>query len=73
MLAAAAHFPDAVVALDPDLFEMRQERLLEVPAGVDLRQAALARLMQRVHHFAEDVELTLIVRGVADANRRRVS
>ena len=46
--------------------EMLEERALHRPAVVARAEAAAAGLMQRVHHLAEDVELQLAVRGVAD-------
>ena len=37
-----------------------------------MAEPGLARLMQRVHHFAENIELQLVMRRVADAHRLRV-
>ena len=71
MLRAAAHFPDALVGLLPDSLEMSTAAPLEMPRRPRSRDAATPRLMQRVHHLAEDVELELAVRGVADAHRPR--
>src|SRR6185312_17520830 len=55
----AAHFPDAAVGLLPDRLEMGEQRALQIPAGVACGEAARAPLVQRVHHFADDVELEL--------------
>ena len=44
------------------------ERLLERPGLGALGDAADARLVERVHHLAVDVELELLVGGVADAH-----
>ncbi len=44
---------------------------LEVQILVAMIEAAAARLVQRVHHLAVDVELELRVCGVADAHRLR--
>ena len=52
---------------------MLDEFALQVPARFVAAEPALARLMQRVHDLAEDVELQLVVRGVADAHRREFS
>ena len=72
VLRRAAHFPDA---RDPGCcqtrFEMLDERALELPGVVALGHVAAARLVQGVHHLAEDVELELPVRGVADAHGTR--
>ncbi len=71
MLAAAARFPDAFVRLLPDRLEMLEHLALHVPGGLVRLQAADARQMQRVHHFAVDVELELADRVVADAHGLR--
>ncbi len=57
MLAPATHFPEAFVAVGPDFFQMREQFPLQVPTGFNDAQAALARLVRRVHDLAEDVEL----------------
>ena len=69
MPRAAAHLPDALVRLVPDLRQMRDQRPLNVPARVRPRQAEVHLLIQRIHQFAIDVELQLRARGVADAHR----
>ena len=43
-----------------------------VPARFVRAEPALARLVQRVHDFAENIELKLVVRGIADTHRLRV-
>ena len=72
MLAAAAHFPDAVVRLAPDRVEMLEHCALHAQPAPSGAKPAAPGLMQRVHHFAEDVELKLVVRRVADAHRPRI-
>src|SRR5205085_8177210 len=69
--ARAAHFPDALVRLIPDVGEMVDERALEGPVRLAGFEAAAAALVQGVHHLAEHVELPLPVRRVADAHRPR--
>src|SRR4029079_8879767 len=73
MAAAAAHLPDAFVGLGPGAFEMLEECDLHRPALGAAADAAAARLMQRVHKLAVNVELQLVVRAVADAHGRRVA
>src|SRR5439155_21160089 len=41
------------------------------PAVVRHREPVLVRQVDRVHEFAEDVELELLVRGIADAHWAR--
>lgn len=71
VLGPAAHFPDAFVGSIPDRVEVLQHRALDRPCGFVGLQAADAREVQRVHHFAIDVDLQLVDRAVADAHRRR--
>ena len=71
MARTAAHFPEALVGLLPDSVEMAEQRALEGPVLLAQVEAAAARLVQRVHHLAEHVELQLAVRGVADPHRLR--
>ena len=71
MLAPAAHLPDALVTVGPDLFQMHEKFALQVPAGIVGAEAAPTRLMQRVHNLAENVELQLVMRGIADTHRLR--
>ena len=70
VLAPAAHLPDAVVGLVPDVLQMRDQRALERPAASSSARPAAAPDVQRVQHLAVDVELHLPRRGVADAHRR---
>ena len=69
--ARPAHLPDPLVGLLPGALEEVHDRPLQRPGVVVGRQAVGACLVQRVHHLAVHVELELLVRGVADANRRR--
>ncbi len=66
--ALAANFPDAVVRLDPDFFEMADQRALQIPAASSFGKAFAARLVKGIEHFAIDVELKLLGGGVADAH-----
>ena len=70
VLAAAARFPYAIVRLGPDALEVGQKRLLQLPAGFARGKPLASRLVERIHHFAEGIELELAVRSVADAHRR---
>ena len=71
MLTARAHLPDALVGLAPDRFQMREQLVLQIPAGTGRAQAADPRMMQRVGDFAIHVELQLRMRFIADADRLR--
>jgi len=68
--APAAQLPNSLVRLGPDALEIREERLLQGPAGFARGDPVASRLVQRVHHLAEHVELQLTMRGIADAHRR---
>ena len=70
--AGAAHFPDAVVRLAPRSASRcsSSARWNAQSASRDC-EPALARLVEGVHHLAEDVELQLAVGGIADAHRLR--
>src|SRR5205085_6259859 len=64
--AASAHLPDAVVRLAPALDRARGHELYVVPPRVgDVAARALVVEVHCVEHLAVDVELRLIVRGVA--------
>src|SRR4029077_13227775 len=71
MAPRPAHFPEALVGLAPDLFQVLEQRALHVPGGLVGGDAELARLVERIHQLAVDVELQLRRRGIADAQRRR--
>src|SRR5215467_6470981 len=69
MLAVTSHFPQALVRLVPDTGEVQQKFALHRPAFFVSAKTALPRLMQRIHYLTENIELKLVVRGVADAHR----
>ena len=69
MLRRAAHFPDAAIGALPHLGDVLGQGALQRPALLGRDQAAFARLLEGVHHLAIDVELELLVGGVADAHR----
>src|SRR5262245_36884408 len=71
MLRAAASFPNSLVRLPPNLLQLVRERDLEAPRGPTRWNSADVRLVKRVHHLAEDVQLELLVRRVTDAHRTR--
>jgi hypothetical protein len=66
--ARPAHLPDAVVGLAPDPGEMVHEYLLHPPGFCVGLELVLAHHVHRVHELAVDVELQLLVGGVADAH-----
>ena len=55
----------------PDLLEIVEEDTLQRPGRLLDRKPVDARLVQRIHQLAEDVDLQLIARGVADPHRLR--
>ena len=64
-----AYLPDAFVRLLPFRFEEPEQSHLYPPCRRFRFQAGVARDVQRIHHFAVDVELELARRRVADAHR----
>ena len=64
----AAHFPNALVWVAPDFFQVLYQVLLQPPGIFVALQAALAGDVHRVHDLAENVELKLLVSRVADAD-----
>src|SRR5262249_58509222 len=69
VLGPAARLPYAFIRFGPDALEVGQERLLQGPAGFARGDPFASRLMERVHHLAECIELKLAVRSIADAHR----
>src|SRR3954454_23199288 len=67
----AAHLPDPLVAAVPRALEDLHQVVLERPGVVVGGKPVRARLVQRVHHLAVDVELELAVRGVPNPDRTR--
>src|SRR5580698_6687131 len=68
MSALAAHFPDPIVGLVPDLLEMTDERTFERPARLLRDQARAPGDKERIQNFAVDVELNLARGEIADAH-----
>src|SRR5437762_594650 len=67
----AADLPDAVVGLRPRTLQVAEERLLQRPRMRLPPEAVCARLVERIHHLAVDVDLELLARGVPDPHGRR--
>ena len=68
---SSSNLPDALVRLSPDCGEVLEHRALKRPVLISRVEATATRLMQRIHHFPEDIELQLTVRGIADPHRAR--
>jgi hypothetical protein len=68
MMASAPHLPDAFIGGAPHGFEMREERALKLPRRREVLETADPRMMSRIHHLAEDIELELAGGGIADAH-----
>src|SRR5262249_58815544 len=71
MARLAAHLPDLLVGFAPRLFQMLHQRDLQRPARRRRVEAVLARLIERIHQLAVNVELELTVSIVTDAYRAR--
>src|SRR5580698_6271305 len=72
MPARSTHLPDAFVGFEPMLLDEVHQYENHIPyvlAGFD---SIAARDVKGVHDFAIDVELELIMRGIADAHRAAV-
>src|SRR5271155_4884784 len=70
--ARAAHLPDSLVRLLPARLEEIHQRALQPPGVVVALQVVLARDVQGIDHFAIDIELKLLMRGVANTHRSAV-
>ncbi len=68
-LAAAAHLPDTVIGIAPDLTEVVGEGPLHPPAGGQVGKTQAAAFRQNRHDLAIDIELNLLRCGVADPHR----
>ena len=71
MLAAAANFPDAIVRLIPDGFEMLEQPAFQRPARFAAMQPGFSSDVKRVQKLAVDIELNLLGRGVPCSYGRR--
>ncbi|MCY1417433.1 hypothetical protein D9M71_329680 [compost metagenome] len=72
LLPAATHFPDALVRLAPDAFDIRQYQARNGGAARVTGQPAPDRLSHRIGQFAIDVQLCLRRGGVAHPHRLRM-
>src|SRR5262249_32813108 len=66
----ASHFPNSIVRLLPDLFQMLDQRPLLWPGRLDGSKSILSCMIDGVHEFAVHVELELNGSRVANAHRR---
>src|SRR5579883_1328970 len=71
MLGWAADFPNAVIGLVPDFFEMLNDGAFEPPARWIWRQAGAPAGIERIHDLAIDVELQLVACSISDAHGNR--
>jgi len=72
MAAFATHLPNAIVGFPLGLFQMVNKYLLDSPRILILRNPVPSRQMQGVEHFAENVQLELLMGRVADSDGPRV-
>ena len=68
MTAPSPHLPKAFIGVAPHSFEMGEQRKSKIQRGVETLEAADPRVMEGVHHLAEDIELELVGGSVADAH-----
>ncbi len=66
-----AHLPDPLVGLAPAGLQPVEDAAREAPRVVGGCQTLTPRLVERVDDLAVDVELALVGRAVADADRLR--
>ncbi len=69
MARRGPHLPDALIGLRPALLDGGDEVFDEAPVARRQRGIDLAELMDELEYWAEDVELDLVVGGVADPHR----
>ena len=68
MASRSADLPDAFVRLPPRGFEIVDQRLIDAPFVIVMRCTQTPRLIGRIEHLAENVELKLAEGGIADPN-----
>src|SRR6266481_4030301 len=66
----AAHLPDSFVRLLPARFQEIHQRALKAPRIVVAFQFVFSRDVKRVDYLAVDVELKLLMSGIADTHWR---
>ena len=69
MMLLAAHFPDADIALLPGFADLIDHFYRVLPPFVGNGFAVLVDQVHRVHQLAEDIQLHLRIRQIADAHR----
>src|SRR5262245_15471427 len=72
VLWAAAHLPDTFVRQPPDVRQIVEHDRPQGQAAFRRPHAGLEPLKYRVRELANDIELPLLMRGIADPNRRRM-
>jgi hypothetical protein len=73
MAAARSNFPDALVGLAPDAFEILKHRVPVFLMTVDWRKASFDRLKNCVSDLAIDIKLELVCGRVSDSHGTRSS
>src|SRR5258707_1148563 len=68
MLRRAAHLPDTLVGLIPDISQMPEDGLADCGAAFDRWQAVQIGLVESVEDLAKDIELSLVRGVVADTD-----
>ena len=68
--AAASYFPDALILSFPVIAQPVDQRAQTRPAIIADRLDVLVVEVNRIHEFTVNVELKLLVGGIADSNRR---
>jgi hypothetical protein len=58
--ARTAYFPDSIVGLRPDFFEMAYERSRQIPAVIDMEQSFVPRQIGGIEKLALNIELKLL-------------
>ena len=71
MLAPAPDFPNSVVRLVPDRFQMFDQRAFKSPTRVICRKTGPPRHIKRVKDFSVNIELDLASRGITNPYRGR--
>ena len=69
MPRVAPHLPEPVIGLGPFPLQVLQKQLLQVPDGLLVVHPHPPGHIDRVHQLPVDVDLDLLVSGVASANR----
>ena len=72
MLSSASDFPNSIIWLVPDRFQMFDQRTFKSPTRVICRKTGAPRHIKGIKDFSVNIELDLAGRRIADPYRSRL-